>query len=76
MNDMLTKQIHQQLRLAIAVAVANISPAWAGNLPETIPSPVQLWRSIRAIMDEGHLLPGSTAYQPGSEWWIITLPTK
>ncbi|MGC8591850.1 hypothetical protein [Acidithiobacillus sp.] len=56
---MLTKQIHQQLRLA--VAVTNISPAWAGNLPETIPSPVQLWRSIRAIVDEGHLLPGSTA---------------
>jgi hypothetical protein len=30
---MLTKQIHQQLRLAIAVAVTNISPAWAGIFP-------------------------------------------
>lgn len=67
---MLTNRINKQIRLVIAVTVTvtvtTTSPAWAGNLPESVPSPARLWQSIRTIMAEGRLLPGSTAYQPGS----------
>ncbi len=65
---MLTNRINKQIRLVIAVTVTvtTISPAWAGNLPESVPSPARLWQSIRTIVAEGRLLPGSTAYQPGS----------
>lgn len=63
---MLNSQMNKQIRLAIAVTVTTISPAGAGNPPESVPGPAKLWQSIRAVMKDGHLLPRSAAYQPGS----------
>jgi len=76
MNDMLTKQIHQQLRLAIAVAVTNISPAWAGIFPRLSQALPNCGTASAPSWMTGISCRAALYTSRDPERWIITPPPK